>query len=324
MQVVVSTLEPWAKKFGIAIEACDQLSSADLVLFGPFAKRSDNVRGTRMPKFSIGDYERIYMTGERSTPRMDHCEWALAFDYEADVGSDRYMRYPLYAWGSDGHSALHGLDSMRVETTEERQAREHFCAFIYGNKRAWLRRFLFLLLSQHRRVDAPGRVHNNCPPIGPSAQAKHDFLKQRRFTIAFENSSARGYTTEKIVDALLAGSVPIYWGDPSIAEQFDERCYINWYAHEARICKALTLGNERLARSRFVRKLATPLTLLSVVRRTIAADRDPAIYEAFFAQSPLTAYTRSYLDESRISNFWHKVLQAAEKRAVAKAAAARQ
>jgi hypothetical protein len=309
---------PWAQACGVAIEFCHDITQADLVLIGPFAPKNQNVGRTRMPDVAAGDYERVFLTGENATPLMDHCEWALAFDYEADIGHERYMRYPLYVWGNGGGSILHRLAARQPETPEERLARPHFCAFIYGNKRAKLRRWLFRVLSLYRKVDAPGRVQRNCAPIGNSLADKLAFLKDRRFTIAFENSSASGYTTEKIVDAMLAGSVPIYWGNPRVAEDFDERCFINWHAHEKRICDRLALGWEPLARSRLMRKLATPLTLISVARRTVRADRNAATYEAFFAQSPLTEYSRRFLDEKAIARRWETILQAAQARARAK------
>ncbi|GAA2845527.1 glycosyl transferase family 10 (putative fucosyltransferase) [Aminobacter aminovorans] len=317
-RAVETYVAPWARACGIAIEYCDELDKADLVLIGPFAPKNQNVAGTRMPDVAAGDYERVFLTGENATPLMDHCEWALAFDYEADIGNERYMRYPLYVWSSGGDSILHWLAGLPSETPEQRAARPHFCAFIYGNKRAKLRRWLFRGLSLYRRVDAPGRVQRNCAPIGNSRDDKLAFLRKRRFTIAFENSSAAGYTTEKLVDAMLAGSVPIYWGNPRVAEDFDERCFINWHAHEKRICDRLAFGWQPLARSHFMRKLATPLTLISVARRTVAADRNPALFEAFFAQSPLTENSRKFLNETAIAGRWEKILQAAQARAMAK------
>lgn len=309
---------PWARACGVATAPCDDIGQADLVLMGPFAPKNQNVVRTRMPNVAAGDYERVFLTGENATPLMDYCEWALGFDYEADIGHEGYMRYPLYVWGNGGGSILHRLAARQPETPAERQARPHFCAFIYGNKRAKLRRWLFRVLSLYRKVDAPGRVQRNCAPIGSSLDDKLAFLKDRRFTIAFENSSASGYTTEKIVDAMLAGSVPIYWGNPRVAEDFDERCFINWHAHEERICRSLAFGWQPLARSRLMRKLATPLTLISVARRTINADRDAATYEAFFAQSPLTEHSRQFLDEQAIAKRWAAILLKAQARARAK------
>ena len=37
-------------------------------------------------------------------------------------------------------------------------------------------------------------------------------LQKCKFYICFENTDAPGYTTEKLFDALLCGSIPIYWG----------------------------------------------------------------------------------------------------------------
>jgi hypothetical protein len=42
-----------------------------------------------------------------------------------------------------------------------------------------------------------------------------------RFSVVVENSREAGYFTEKIVDCLLCGTVPIYWGDPEIGRHFD-------------------------------------------------------------------------------------------------------
>lgn len=40
-------------------------------------------------------------------------------------------------------------------------------------------------------------------------------------SVVIENGSYPGYFTEKLVDCLRCGSVPIYWGDPEIVRHFD-------------------------------------------------------------------------------------------------------
>jgi hypothetical protein len=41
------------------------------------------------------------------------------------------------------------------------------------------------------------------------------------YSVVIENGSYPGYFTEKLVDCLRCGSVPIYWGDPEVGRHFD-------------------------------------------------------------------------------------------------------
>ncbi|MBM2291974.1 hypothetical protein JQX09_08625 [Sulfitobacter pseudonitzschiae] len=50
---------------------------------------------------------------------------------------------------------------------------------------------------------------------------KHEGLAQFRFSVVIENMRAQGYFSEKLVDALLCETVPIYWGAPDVGKYFD-------------------------------------------------------------------------------------------------------
>jgi hypothetical protein len=52
-------------------------------------------------------------------------------------------------------------------------------------------------------------------------QYKLDGLKNYYFSIAIENSQVDNYFTEKLIDCFVTGTVPIYWGSPSLDEFFD-------------------------------------------------------------------------------------------------------
>lgn len=52
-------------------------------------------------------------------------------------------------------------------------------------------------------------------------------MKKYKFTIAFENSSSNGYTTEKLYQPLQSFSVPIYWGNPLVVRDFNPKAFIN-------------------------------------------------------------------------------------------------
>ena len=62
-------------------------------------------------------------------------------------------------------------------------------------------------------------------------EKKEDGLKSYRYSIIIENSSEYDYFTEKLIDACLLETIPIYWGAPNISEYFDTRGFI--------ICKNL-------------------------------------------------------------------------------------
>ena len=55
---------------------------------------------------------------------------------------------------------------------------------------------------------------------------KEDGLKSFRYSIVIENSSELDYFTEKVIDACLLETIPIYWGAPNISKYFDTRGFI--------------------------------------------------------------------------------------------------
>ncbi len=56
--------------------------------------------------------------------------------------------------------------------------------------------------------------------------AKSDALDPYKYHIAFENHIGPGHWTEKIADALVAGCLPFYAGDPEISSALPADCYI--------------------------------------------------------------------------------------------------
>ena len=75
--------------------------------------------------------------------------------------------------------------------------------------------------------------------LGHRVADKRAFLADHRFTIAFENESHSGYTTEKVVEPMLVNSIPIYWGDPLIGRDFDTRSFLSAHDCSSRATSAL-------------------------------------------------------------------------------------
>lgn len=106
------------------------------------------------------------------------------------------------AWISDNDIAIHNksknfsmISSMKNETSGHKM-RHRIIAGLNG------------------KVDLYGREFN--PIIN-----KITGLKDYRYTFCVENCKKDYYFTEKLIDCFLTGTIPIYWGCPSIGNFFD-------------------------------------------------------------------------------------------------------
>ena len=54
-----------------------------------------------------------------------------------------------------------------------------------------------------------------------------EILKDYRFSICFEHKVRDGYHSEKLFHAKVAGTIPIYWGAPTVSQDFNPDCFIN-------------------------------------------------------------------------------------------------
>ena len=173
---------------------------------------------------------RIFYTAENLVPDFNICDYGIGFHY-MDF-EDRYIRFPLYL--VDGYKAYEGDDyasdlqlALHKHENAQRWLKEKtaFCSFVYSNAQAAAcREKLFEALSSYRPVSSGGRYKNN---IGGPIVDKLQFQKKHKFVIAFENTATPGYTTEKIIGAFAAGTVPIYWGNPEITKEFTKESFIN-------------------------------------------------------------------------------------------------
>lgn len=176
------------------------------------------------------DCVKIFYTGEPVAPDFNECDYAIGFD---DISfDDRYMRLPLFAM----QLTREIQDRERFRNTELNKRR--FCNFVYNNETvgrgALLRKDFCKKLMGYKEVDCPGAVlHNMQSDIlssrfsGMWYRSKLDFIRNYKFTIAFENSLINGYTTEKLIQPLMAGSIPVYFGNAQVAKDFNPNAFIN-------------------------------------------------------------------------------------------------
>lgn len=125
---------------------------------------------------------------------------------EPDDKARRIVWCPLFSIGSYENNYWPLYAVPRPLTPKRR-----FCAFIVSNPRAHLRNRFFQKLSAYKHVDSCGMALNNCGFTAPF-EGYLDFLSQFKFMICFENTSSSHYITEKLHNAYLGGTIPIYWG----------------------------------------------------------------------------------------------------------------
>ena len=181
------------------------------------------------------DCVRIFHTSENIRPDFNLCDYAIGFDYI--IFGDRYLRFPNYALYEEFGSVI----KQKKYNLSDLSQKTRFCNFIYSNVGGDpMRQRIFELLSQYKRVDSPGKYLNNMPQLdaGQFVQkvdwqnTKVDFQRNCKFTIAFENSSTPGYTTEKLMHAFVADTIPIYWGNPHVNCEFNSKSFVNCHEFE--------------------------------------------------------------------------------------------
>jgi len=112
---------------------------------------------------------------------------------------------------------------------------ERFCSFTVSNPSNFMRNSIFQSLSQYKKVYSYGRYLTNDFSLQQLSRgtywrnAKIEFFRNvpHKFAITYEHSPFRYYCTEKLMDTFLIGSIPIYWGDPRVEEDWNSDAFIN-------------------------------------------------------------------------------------------------
>lgn len=159
------------------------------------------------------DKIRVFLCGENSSPDFSVCDYALSFFRDRVGGRNVHMLM------------LPPHPSLRESKDDQVLKQRPFASFVasqcgMGHGAILRRDFVEFLSSHYKSVDCPGIVLHNIdiPGFGfrgtgkQESVSKVDVLSRYKFNIAFENSNTDGYITEKLIDAYLAFTVPIYWG----------------------------------------------------------------------------------------------------------------
>lgn len=171
--------------------------------------------------------KKVLFLGENYRPERFGSNYSISFDPDTNTN----FRLPLW------QVFLILKPELKDRLFERRNIEEFdtFAAFVVSNPSNPTRNSHFDQLNSYKRVNSYGKVRMNDLGLRNASagkywrDAKDEFFLSHtpKFMMAYENTAYPWYCTEKIMDAFLAGSVPLYWGDPKVVVDWNLDAFIN-------------------------------------------------------------------------------------------------
>jgi len=130
------------------------------------------------------------------------------------------MQYELALLNED---LIYKLKNPRVYNNKTK-----FALFVNSNGSCDIRNNFFFKLNDIKKVDAAGSLFNNMDGISAPRDREEyfNFAKEYKFQLCFENNSVDYYLTEKILNAYINNTIPIYWGCPQVFELLNKKAFL--------------------------------------------------------------------------------------------------
>jgi len=237
--------------------------SPDIIIGSVFGRRLD----------SLESKVKILYTGENIKSDFRRYDYFIGFEFSDD---ERILRLPNYQlhWGNSNQDERLYFFNKKITPN-----RNKFCAFIHSNSSAQKRNDFFFKLSKYKKVDSGGQALNN---IGYIVDNKIEWLKDYKFCMCFENHSEDGYITEKLLEGMMGGCIPIYWGSKSCIKEFNNKSFLNWHDYESDD---------------------------DLINKIIELDNDNDKYMEMYNQPYLIDNKQNiYMDDNRVIDFFKKII----------------
>lgn len=209
-----------------SVEESLNCKDADYLFVGPYAKILE------MP--IVKNQVRIFFTDEPICADLRLFDYGIGFDYLEfldEMGQNRYLRFPgsfKYGYKFRDEKCWRGYS--RDEAKKILSEKTDFCNFIYGHSTPEKQReTIFFELSKYKSVDSFGTFLNNTNKYVErlNEYQKIATINKYKFTIVGESIKYPGFCTEKIIHAFVANTIPIYFGDPLVTIDFNQKAFID-------------------------------------------------------------------------------------------------
>ena len=218
-------------KFVWGEDACDYLFISESIYYG---EQNKETRKKFKEIIKKSNPILIFHARECIEPDFNVFDYAVGFDRNLSY-DDRFCRMPFKLRFYETYvKDINNVDTIE-SAKEELKKKKYFCNFMYSNGSAHHKRDeLFYDVSKYKKVYSIGKHLKNFE-ISKNEIKKYnnwilDSIEMKskfKFSIASENACYPGYTSEKIFTSMQAHTIPIYWGDPIVKQEFNEEAFIN-------------------------------------------------------------------------------------------------
>jgi hypothetical protein len=183
--------------------------------------------------------KKVLILAENWRPSQFKSDYSISFDPHSQTN----FRLPL--WQIYLLLWPHLKDRLYNRLNYKEEQFERWCAFTVSNPSNFMRNSAYQMLNDYKRVHSYGKAFMNDVSLQKATEgrywrdAKDEFLLKHphKFMITYENTPYRYYCTEKLMDAFLVGSLPIYWGDTKVAEDWNKDAFIDVTRGDVNIVK---------------------------------------------------------------------------------------
>ena len=177
---------------------------------------------------------RIMYSGENYIPDFNYVDYAISV-YPVNF-LDRHQTIPGI-FMSPYESILALENKNRHYESSVLDTKPYFANLIAGHESEGnMRGNLLKLFEGYKRVESAGSFQNNMPEgwkVSRLDGTKLEFQKKCKFTICSESIAHEGFVTEKIYEAFLADTIPIYYGSSTVSQIFNRKAYIDVRDYES-------------------------------------------------------------------------------------------
>ena len=158
-------------------------------------------------------YNFLYSGENILVPNID--QFDVVFSHISTFG--KFVEFPLFMLYNEQMSKNH----RQIQSKNLELKKNKVLCFIRNGSGTFRNKFLNVL-DQYIQVDYAGNYRKNieCLNIDHGYQECIEFMSEYKFVIAMEKTE-HGYITKKIINPLMAGVIPIYWGSKKIHDYFN-------------------------------------------------------------------------------------------------------